>query len=230
MLKYCIGHYCAVSDIDSWCHKFLNGWITHDEPDKQFTSRVIALALQSCHVLAMQACCCVCDCKARVMDMWSFVWYILSLNFTFKSSFLGKVICIAFTCTLNAWPLQWYGTTVHEFRGVPQAMYTMLGSLRGLTPFFIDMMSLSPSLAFVTLYTSTFFWVMYLAVFGLVLAALSDSYALVQQQMFYHNTMEMQDYEMINFTLRRFKRWLGITKPKPVSTDIQLNDHVHIFS
>lgn len=95
-------------------------------------------------------------------------------------------------------------------------MFTMVGTLKGYTPFFEEMIWANNSLAFIICFTTTFVALMYLVVFGLILAALTNSYRLVKQQMFYHNTVDMQDYEMINFTMRRFKRWLGITKPKPV--------------
>lgn len=57
---------------------------------------------------------------------------------------------------------------------------------------------------------------------ALILAVLRDSYRTTKGQMFFKATMDMQDYEMVEFMMKRFKLWAGIDKPKQVSISINM--------
>ena len=98
-------------------------------------------------------------------------------------------------------------------------MFSMVGIIRGHTKDLLDSMELydSPLLAMVIFFLFTFLSLMYVVVFGLLFAVMLDSYKTVRQQMFYHSSLDVQDYELAGFIFRRFKRWIGVTKPKPVS-------------
>ena len=104
---------------------------------------------------------------------------------------------------------------MYNFRDVGSAMVNMLVLLRGHAPFLVPMATASP--AFTTLFLLGWLALMLVVMMGLIIAVLTDAYKLVKQQMFYHNTLETQDYEMVHVMIRQLKRWIGITKPKPVS-------------
>ena len=70
---------------------------------------------------------------------------------------------------------------------------------------------------FTGFYVFTFVSAAVILVMGLIIAVLTNTFKLVRQQIFYHTTVDMHDYEMIDFMMKRFKKYIGITKPKPVS-------------
>ena len=63
----------------------------------------------------------------------------------------------------------------------------------------------------------TFMATVMVATMGLFIAVLNTTYRMVRLQTYYRTSMDMQDYEMIDFIMKRFKKYIGITKPKPVS-------------
>ncbi len=72
---------------------------------------------------------------------------------------------------------------------------------------------------------------MMLFIMGLFMSVMNVTYRAVKMQMYYHHSLDTQDYEMIDFMMKRFKKWLGLTKPKPVSISKWIhyqNDVIHI--
>lgn len=93
-------------------------------------------------------------------------------------------------------------------------LMTLLGMIRGTFNFF-------PLLEMDTIFTHCFFYSFYIFTYGLtialIIAVLNDSYKQVKSQLYYKSTLDLQDYEMIDFMMRRFKLWAGFEKPKEVS-------------
>ena len=100
-------------------------------------------------------------------------------------------------------------------RSVGVGVTYSLTLFRGLTPFLDAMMTYNH--AFTACFYISLIFLLYVYVFGVILAILSAAYRTVKQQMFYHSTVEPQDYEMVDFMMKRFKQWLHIdSKQKPV--------------
>jgi hypothetical protein len=55
---------------------------------------------------------------------------------------------------------------------------------------------------------------------ALILSILNDTYKTTKDQMYFKATMDMQDYEMVEFIMKRFKLWAGLNKPKQVCVEI----------
>ena len=58
---------------------------------------------------------------------------------------------------------------------------------------------------------------MFVFVFGLILAVITDAYHDVRSHKGYRDSLEIKDYEMVDFMLERFKVMIKIKKPKPVN-------------
>ena len=108
---------------------------------------------------------------------------------------------------------QFYGSTQVGFANFWTTLTSLTGMLRGTYNFF-------PLLAVDQIFTHVFFYSFYAFAYGmcvgLILAILNDSYHFMKKQMYYKSTLDLQDYEMIEFMMKRFKLWAGIDKPKPV--------------
>nr|KAG5687377.1 hypothetical protein BaRGS_019881 [Batillaria attramentaria] len=106
-----------------------------------------------------------------------------------------------------------YGTFVSGYRSFQNTLFTLLGVVRGGE-------DLSEALEFQPIFSYFFFTSFYAFVYGLfvalVIAILQDAYKLTRSQMYFKSSLEPQDYEMIEFMLKRLKLWMGNTKPKPV--------------
>ncbi|XP_069125629.1 polycystin-1-like [Argopecten irradians] len=106
----------------------------------------------------------------------------------------------------------WYGSHVGGFESYWHTLTTLLGAIRGTFDFWL-MFEHS------RVFSHFFFYSFYIFVYGLpigfIVAILSDTYKTLRSQMFFKSTLDMQDHEMIDFTMKRFKMWAGITKPKP---------------
>ncbi|XP_070182767.1 polycystin-1-like [Littorina saxatilis] len=105
-----------------------------------------------------------------------------------------------------------YGRFVHSYRSFQNSLMTLFGVMKGRVDF-------SPVLEYQPVFSHFFFYSFYVFVYGLfvalVIAILQDAYKLIRSQMYFKATLESQDYEMIEFMIKRFKLWAGITKPKP---------------
>lgn len=108
---------------------------------------------------------------------------------------------------------QMYGPYVGGFESYWHTLTSLFGAIRGTFDFWLLFENQR-------IFTHLFFYSFYIFVYGLtvglVVAILSDTYKSLRSQMFFKSTLDMQDHEMIEFTMKRFKLWAGITKPKPV--------------
>ncbi|XP_062602087.1 polycystin-1-like isoform X2 [Saccostrea cucullata] len=103
------------------------------------------------------------------------------------------------------------GNHMDGFENYWTTLMTLLGMIRGRFNFF-------PMLEMDTIFTHCFFYSYYIFTYGLtialIIAVLNDSYKTVKSQMYYKSTLDLQDYEMIDFMMKRFKLWAGFEKPK----------------
>ena len=108
-----------------------------------------------------------------------------------------------------------YGRLLPEFQTVGHSIDTLLVIIRGTFDFW-PMLDHRPAFSHFYLYSSYTF--AYGIMIDLVTAILNNTYRTTKSQMYYKSTLEMQDYEMIDFMMKRFKLWAGFQKPKPVSS------------
>lgn len=106
---------------------------------------------------------------------------------------------------------------MYEYSDIGMALSSMVVLVRGHTHFLASMATLSP--AFTTIFLLAWLAFVFIVIIGLIIAVLVDAYKIVRKEMYYHNTLETQDYEMVEVLIKRLKRWMGVTKPKPVSTN-----------
>lgn len=109
---------------------------------------------------------------------------------------------------------QMYGRIVSGFESVWHAIVTLTVMIRGTFDFW-------PMLDYHPIFSHFYVYSYYAFAYGLlvafVIAILQSTFKVIKSQMYYKATLEMQDYEMIDFMLKRFKLWTGIQKQKPVS-------------
>ncbi|KAJ8318729.1 hypothetical protein KUTeg_003820 [Tegillarca granosa] len=114
-----------------------------------------------------------------------------------------------------------YGAYIHGFENFELTLMTLFGVIRGNFNFW-------ELLAYNEAFTHFYFYSYYIFTYGLVIALLlaimNDTYRSVKSQMYYKSTLEPQDYEMIDFMMKRFKLWAGITKPKPEFRKVRFFD------
>lgn len=114
---------------------------------------------------------------------------------------------------------QFYGNFVQGYHSFQSSLVTMFGVMKGSA-------DLGPALEHQRIFSHFFFYSFYAFVYGLfvalVIAILQDAYKLTRSQLYFKSSLEPQDYEMIDFMLKRFKLWVGIIKPKPVSFIVNL--------
>ncbi|XP_052761742.1 polycystin-1-like isoform X2 [Mya arenaria] len=105
-----------------------------------------------------------------------------------------------------------YGRVVSGFESVGHTINTLLVMIRGEFDFW-------PMLDFQPVFSHFYVYSYYAFAYGLlvafVIAILQNSYRSTKSKRYFKSTMEMQDYEMVEFMLKRFKLWAGIQKQKP---------------
>ena len=111
---------------------------------------------------------------------------------------------------------QMYGH-VSGFESVGHAIVTLIVMIRGTFDFW-PMLDYQP--VFSHFYVYSYYAFTYGLTIALVIAVLNNMYKTYRSQMFFKATLDMQDYEMIEFLMKRFKLWAGIQKEKPVSNQL----------
>jgi uncharacterized membrane protein YcgQ (UPF0703/DUF1980 family) len=104
---------------------------------------------------------------------------------------------------------------VYSFHAIANSLGAMMSICRGTNPFFDEMLIVD--IHFTTFFIMTFCWLMFVVVFGLLLAVIMDAYHSVKAHSRYHDSMELKDHEMIDFIMARFKMMIKVKKEKPVS-------------
>ena len=108
---------------------------------------------------------------------------------------------------------------VSGFESVGNSIVTLIVMIRGTFDFW-PMLDYQP--IFSHFYVYSYYAFTYGLSIALVIAILNNMYKAHRSQMFFKATLDMQDYEMIEFMLKRFKLWTGIQKEKPVSRGVSL--------
>ena len=104
---------------------------------------------------------------------------------------------------------------VMAFRSVLHSITALTVLLRGDADYLDDL--LITSKAFTIMFTMSFVGLMMIALVALIIAVFTSQFHFAKSQTTYRNTMDTPDYEMVDFMMKRFKMWSGITKQKPVS-------------
>lgn len=104
--------------------------------------------------------------------------------------------------------------TTRGFASFQSALLSLMGVIRGSFDFW-HFLHHWPVMTHVYFYS--FYAFAYGLFIGLVIAVVLDTYKITHQSMFFKSSLDTQDHEMIEFMMKRFKLWAGITKQKPVS-------------
>jgi len=110
--------------------------------------------------------------------------------------------------------IQWYGATVESFQTVGNSFASLWSAVKG-SPEFVES-TLVAGRGFAVLLTTSFCVVVALFFYAPMLATLSDTFAAVRRYAFHYSASDTPDYEMGGFLVTQMKKWLGVTKPKPV--------------
>ncbi|XP_060598141.1 polycystin-1-like isoform X3 [Ruditapes philippinarum] len=105
-----------------------------------------------------------------------------------------------------------YGRFVSGFESVGHSITTLIVMIRGSFDFW-PMLDYQP--VFSHFYVYSYYTFAYGIMIALVISILTSTYKVIKSQMYYKATLEMQDYEMVDFMLKRFKLLTGLQKPKP---------------
>ncbi|KAL3876004.1 hypothetical protein ACJMK2_033893 [Sinanodonta woodiana] len=152
----------------------------------------------------------------KVVKQMRFIKFLHMYELTLSRS-VGKLMGVAviFAVLLTAYAMLgnlMYGRVIQGFQSVGHTMVSLVESIRGTFDFW-------PLLDYHPVFSHFYFYSFYAFVYGitiaLVIAILNDMYSVIRSQMLCKVTLEMHDYEMIDFVLNRFKLWAGIKKPKP---------------
>jgi len=123
--------------------------------------------------------------------------------------------------------MQWYGGTTAAFRSIGSSFLALSSIVRGSTQFIEAMSAISRD--FTVVFVTSFFVVVSLFIHAALLATLNGAYISVRRKVFHYDPTNAQDYEMTGFLMKRLKRWLGFTKPKPVNYHIHLSTEINIL-
>ena len=132
----------------------------------------------------------------------------------------------AFACLACS---QYLGHMAFSFRTFGASLVSTVGTLRGDVSLDFTDYPRGVSAACVLLVVSLS-WLFLVAMFGLILGVLTEQYRSVRKERQNAGrcgdvavaTLEPHDYQMIEFTMKRFKKWAGFTKPKPVCMSVSL--------
>jgi len=111
--------------------------------------------------------------------------------------------------------MQWYGAEVSEFETVSNAFLSLTSMERGSTKFIESMWVVSHG--FTVVFTTSFSVIVTLFVYASMLATLKSTYSSVRHNIFHYSPTNTRDYEMTGFLIKQLKKWLGVTKAKPVN-------------
>ncbi|KAM7146058.1 polycystin-1-like isoform 4-T5 [Macrochelys suwanniensis] len=103
-----------------------------------------------------------------------------------------------------------FSATVEEFRTFRCAVYVLLSALHGKVAF-LSVIQEFPTLG--TAYVLSFTVSLFCVGSRFLCAVILHSYRTVQAEV-YRPAIEPQDYEMIEFFVKRFKLWMGLSKTK----------------
>ena len=111
--------------------------------------------------------------------------------------------------------MQWFASVTYAMRDVGSAIVSSLVIFRGTSGPFIDAMT-SYDRAFTACFYISLIFLLFVYILGLTMAVLNSAYREVRKEMFFNASAEDQDYQMLDFMLLRLKKYLKISKEKPV--------------
>ena len=115
--------------------------------------------------------------------------------------------------------MQWFGRTAAGFRTVSNSFLSLSSSLvrgGGGSAELVDAM-LASSRDFSVVLVSSFAVVVAVLLRASLLATVNNTYTAVRRTVFHYRPTDTRHYEMIGFLTKQLRKWLGITKPKPVN-------------
>jgi len=115
------------------------------------------------------------------------------------------------------WVMQWYGGAVTEFQTVGSSFVSLSMMVRGRTELIEAMLLISRH--FTVVFATSLSIIVAMFIYASMLATLNNTYSSVRRKIFYYSPTNTRDYEMIGFLTEQLKKWLGITKPKPVRNE-----------
>ncbi|XP_052069619.1 polycystin-1-like isoform X1 [Mytilus californianus] len=121
------------------------------------------------------------------------------------------VIFIILFCTFAMAGYLWYGRSIDGFETYWHTLTSLTGMLHGHYSFW-KLMDHQPIFSHFFLYF--YYAFCYGITMALIISVLTNTYKTTKGQMYFKATMDMQDYEMVEFMMKRFKLWAGLDKPK----------------
>ncbi|XP_071105933.1 polycystin-1-like [Haliotis cracherodii] len=116
----------------------------------------------------------------------------------------------------------YFGMTTRGFASFQSALLSLMGVIRGSFDFWHFLHHWPVMTHF---YFYSFYAFAYGLFIGLVIAVVLDTYKITHQSMFFKSSLDTQDHEMIEFMMKRFKLWAGITKQKPAFRSVRFKGH-----
>ncbi|XP_013395471.1 polycystin-1-like [Lingula anatina] len=179
-------------------------------------------------------------------DLSAFLLFLLCLKLTRQFRFVksmavyGKtlneaatyimgcfILLVIFLISYAALGYLFFGTTMSEFCSFSTSLLTLLASIRGHNN--LDHLYQHQPY-FTAIFFISFNVVAHGVIGGLVMATVLNIFKGVRAQIFYRNTLDVQDYELVDFMLKRFKLLIGITKPKPAFRKVKFQGMLSISS
>ncbi|XP_070580037.1 polycystin-1-like isoform X2 [Ptychodera flava] len=137
--------------------------------------------------------------------------YLKTLSFSAKYIFCLMVIFLIVLWAYSHQSYMIYGPLIKGLHSMGSSLVALLGLIRGPS---IDLDECIQYYPVLTPLIFTFFWIVVWIIFHSMFAAIIiNSYRDVKEQS-KKPTLDSQDYEMIDFMLKRFKKMLGISKVK----------------
>ncbi|XP_067672234.1 polycystin-1-like [Haliotis asinina] len=116
----------------------------------------------------------------------------------------------------------YFGMTTRGFASFQSALLSLMGVIRGSFNFLYFLRHWPVMTHF---YFYSFYAFAYGLFIGLVIAVMLDTYKITHQTLFFKSSLDTQDHEMIEFMMKRFKLWAGITKQKPAFRSVRFKGH-----
>jgi len=98
-------------------------------------------------------------------------------------------------------------------------LLSLLSIVRGSTEFIEAMLVVDH--CFTIVFTTSLSIIVTLFIYASMLATLVNTYGTIRRKIFHYSPTNTRDHEMVDFLLKHIKKWLGITKQKPVGFGYQ---------
>ncbi|KAK0047965.1 polycystin-1 [Biomphalaria pfeifferi] len=116
-----------------------------------------------------------------------------------------------------------FGANIQDYSSFEQSLTALLGLMFGQAVQLTWILQSFPILTLI--FFTSFCFIAYGMVMALSISILGWSYKRSKSQLYFKTTLEMRDYEMIDFMLHKFKLITGMIKPKPPFRRVKFADH-----